>query len=66
MDRADVLYADVVRLIEEVKQLKETLRQREEELKQVRANERELFDCVQAQAEEIELLTNGPIRSGTF
>jgi hypothetical protein len=52
MDRGDVWMAEAIRLQNEVEQLKS-------------AN-RELLECVQAQAEEIELLKNGPIRSGTF
>jgi cell division protein FtsB len=52
MDRADILYADVVRLQKEVEELK--------------AANRELFECVQELEEEIKLLKGGPADGGTF
>jgi hypothetical protein len=52
MDRSDIWMAEVIRLQKENEQLK-------------LAN-RELLECVQEMQEEIELLKNGPIRSGTF
>ncbi len=46
MDRADVLYQDVVRLTGEVKQLKETLTVRADEIRQLKNANKELLDAL--------------------
>jgi len=46
MDRADILYADVVRFIEEIKQLKQTIAVRDDEIRQLKNANKELLDAL--------------------
>jgi predicted nuclease with TOPRIM domain len=54
MDRADVLFEDVKRLVEEAKRLKEVLVTRDDEIRQLKNANKELLDALH-DCEDVEI-----------